>query len=182
MVNYSNPLSAGGEIVIVPLVQRLGVVGQPSDWAVSGGFQQVVDALLDYKSADPHNLYDFLGQRKPQRFHATVADRNIYERFETWLGSQPDTAPGFNTFASEFMLWPGLTASRPRGMNYYAVYIPAVANAQTLNITVRASFYLRWPLNTALAEMQTTIPVSRGTLPERPVVSGSYLSGMGFVA
>lgn len=177
LTNYSNPLTAGGEILIVPLVQRLGVAAQPSDWnTTNDAFNKIVLQLMDYKAFKPRNLIDFMHVRNPIRFHLSVADRNIFERFESWRTLEPDTPPGFNTFASEFMTWSGLTAQRPRGMNYYAIYIPSVANPQSLNITVRASYYLRWPLNTPLSEMQTTIPVNRGVLPETPMVSQSYVN------
>jgi len=177
LTNYSNPLTAGGEILIVPLVQRLGVAAQPSDWnTTNDAFNKIVSQLMDYKAFKPRNLIDFMHVREPIRFHCSVADRNIFERFEPWRALEPDTPPGFNNFASEFMTWSGLVTQRPRGMNYYALYIPAVANAQSLNITVRASYYLRWPLNTPLCEMQTTIPVNRGVLPETPRVSQQYVN------
>lgn len=179
LTNYSNPLSAGGEILIIPLAQRLGVTGQPSDWQTSGGFNSVVAALMDYKAFKPHNLIDFMHVTKTKQFYCSVADRNIYERFEPWKSVEPDTPPGFNEFATEFMTWEGLGARRPRGMNYYAIYIPAVATPQTLNFTVRAAYYLRWALNTPMAEMQTSIPVSRGLLPETPRVSAAYANSTG---
>lgn len=179
LTNFSNPLTAGGEMLIIPLSQRIGVTGQPSDWQTSGGFNSVVAALTDLSKYKPHNLIDFMHVAKAKQFYCSVADRTIYERFEPWRTVESNDGPGFNDFATEFMTWDGLNARRPRGMNYFAIYIPAVANPQSLNFTVRAAYYLRWALNTPLAEMQTAIPVSRGTLQETPRVSPAYIRSTG---
>lgn len=183
LTNYSNPLTAGGELLIIPLSQRLGVASQPSSWT-NANFNAVIASLIDYKYFKPHNLIDFMHVKKPRQFYCSVSDRMTYERFEPWRDMEPDTPAGFNTFATEFMVWPGLNpagaaAQRARGMNYYAIWIPAVANPQSLNITVRAAYYLRWPLTTPMSEMQVRIPVSRGTLPETPRVSARYLISTG---
>lgn len=181
LTNFSNPLNAGGEILIIPLVQRLGVTGMPSQWQASGGFSSVVTALMDLGKFRPNNLIDFMHVPKPRQYYCSVADRTIYERFEPWRAVETDDAAGFNDYSTEFMTWEGLgnETRRPRGMNYYAIYIPAVATNQSLSITVRASFYLRWPLNTPLAEMQTAIPVTRGSLAETPRVSAAYIHSTG---
>lgn len=180
LTNFSNPLNAGGEILIIPLVQRLGVSGMPSTWG-SAGFSSIVAALMDLGRFKPNNLIDFMHVPKARQYYCSVADRTVYERFEPWRAVETDDAAGFNDYSTEFMTWEGLgnETRRPRGMNYYAIYIPAVANAQSLSITVRASFYLRWPLNTPMAEMQTAVPVTRGLLPETPRVSAAYIHSTG---
>jgi len=162
IVNTTQSMNAGGVVFVVPLDQRIKLTGAPSAiYNDTSGtlFDGIVQDITQYANERPISGADLLRRKV---FRTTVADPSAFLRFNQWLGAY--TVSGntaaysqFDSFMSEFAMWPSSTFS-PRAMTFYAVVFAAPATTQTYSITVRPTWYLRWPTSHVAAAWQKPVP------------------------
>jgi len=157
VVNCSNALKRGGRVTYINSSQRLPAPtgsGPTGNW----GFGGIIGGI----KSSPYRrriMGDTLA--KPLQLVTYPADSSTYERYSPWRGSLT---------ANEFMAHTlGASAVNPisdavavhqRPMSVVAYVFDPAADQQDYSVTIRASYYARWPLTSVPGQSMKPTPTA----------------------
>jgi hypothetical protein len=149
LINGTEPLNTEGFVYVLVTDRRLALPQAPStmtqaEWATFS------NEIINHPDAVTHTASSMLGGGK--KFVGTPRDLNDYSDWRFWSG-----ALGTDAFMGHVANWPGGN-NLLQPMETLVLVLPVTANAQDYRLTVRSSYYTRWPLDAVLSTAAKPIP------------------------
>jgi len=153
VVNCTNALKRAGRVTYINSSQRLpgpGGTSEASDY----------DPVMEGIKSSPYRrriMGDTLATAK--QLVSYPIDIPAYERYEPWRGTVDVAEFQRHAMAASVAnAMPGIASLNQRPMSVIAFVFDPVSDEQEYSVTIRASFYTRWPLTTVPG--QTMRPAS----------------------
>jgi hypothetical protein len=149
LINGTQPLNAEGFVYVLVTDRRLALPQAPStmtqaEWATFS------NEIINHPDAVTHTASSMLGGGK--KFIGTPRDLNDYSDWKTWSGTL-----GVDTFMDHVATWDGENAQL-QPMETLVLVLPTTSQAQDYRLTIRSSYYTRWPLDAVLSTAAKPIP------------------------
>lgn len=151
VVNCSNGLKRGGRVTYLNSAQRLPTLKYDanSKWSYA-------DLIAGVKACPYRRRLNGAELAHPKQIIAFPVDGTKYRAFESHHGTL-EIAP----FQSHIMAAGAIiTDPKARPMSSIAFIFDPVTDPQDYSVTVRASFYTRWPLTTVPGQKMQTMPTA----------------------
>jgi hypothetical protein len=147
LVNTTGSNNIGGVVYILAAKSRLNLEAQP---AVMTNTQWIntMNAIIAHPDTGVYAAADFV---RAKHFYSWPVDDTVYHAYNPWLGTETQ-----NTYLSHAAVWPSATTN-PRPMAYYWVVFDKAANINSFTLSVRGTFYTRWPLGTVGSLVQSDV-------------------------
>lgn len=150
VVNCSNALKRGGRVTYINSSQRLaGITDDPSAF----NYTPLIEGI---KSSPYRRRVNGASLAEPTKLIGYPVDSMAYNSFMGWNGTLT-----WDEFFS-FIMAANYACPDParRPMSTVAFIFDPVADAQEYTITIRASFYTRWPLTSVPGQNMRAMPTS----------------------
>lgn len=150
IANSTAPLNATGFVYVLNAKQRL-LFPASSSLMTETQWAAVAGGIIAHADTKCYTAADFID---PKHFYTHPVDHAAYLDYNTWLGVETATEV-FRHSAT----WSGATAL-DRPMSFIWVLFDTASAANNFILSVRASYYTRWPLSTVPALLQQPVPVA----------------------
>jgi hypothetical protein len=150
IVNNTADISCGGRVYFLNSDSRVALPAAPSLWS-DAEFDTVINHIISHpqcRSLSGKQL------QRPTHFTSHVVDPVDYEGFTDWAGTET-----VDQFGAHWGTWSGASA-RIRPMSTLFIVFDEPAADQTYTLTMRASYYNRWPLDTVGGQVMHPIPLT----------------------
>lgn len=165
VVNCSNALKRGGRVSYINSSQRLPAIGNvPADNSTMGTNYLSISNSIKQSPYRRRLTGDNLGT--PTKLVAHPTDHISYSEFRPWKGVESVEDFMKSLVVSTSHVGTSLTSSYfnvdegRRPMSVIAFVFDPVAEQQDYSVTIRASYYTRWPLLTVPGQAMTPIPTA----------------------
>lgn len=152
LVNNTSKFNMGGRVFHLNCQQRIRLAAPPS--TMTGA--QLSNAINAIKAFPKCVGYSGPHFEESREFTGNVVDNTRYEDFDEFIGTQT-----VDEFWDHIAIWPGgptVPGDRPMSTIFLMFTPPAVTNTYT--ISVRASYYTRWALDTIPGQTMKPIPTA----------------------
>jgi hypothetical protein len=156
VINASNSLKRGGRVTYINSSQRLPGYTSPSTGNYD--FSNVVSAI---KTSPYRRRISGDVLASPKQLTSYPVDTSAYSRYSLWQGTLD--ADGFLQHvmtASDILSIPSTLESNQRPMSLIAYVFEPVTDEQAYSVTIRGSFYTRWPLTSVPGQSMRPTPTA----------------------
>lgn len=156
VANVTPSLKRGGRVTYLNSSQRIpGPAGTSATWA---NLNQLTDAIRTYPSRRRING-DVLGVAK--QLVGFVCDHPSYTGYGPWRGTLTDGEFAAHVFgASAANPIPDVAVQHQRPMSVVVWLFDPTEDAQNYSVTIRGSYYTRWPLTTVPGQTMSLTPTA----------------------
>jgi len=157
VLNCSNALKRGGRVTYINSSQRLPALHIVNSLWTFSGFVSGIKSSPYRRRVMGDNL------AKAAQLITYPCDSTTYERYSPWRGSLTFDEFFAHVVASSHngISVPDAVALNQRPMSVVAYVFDPVAEPQDYSVTVRASFYTRWPLTTVPGQSMGPTPTAK---------------------
>lgn len=149
VVNCSNALKRGGRVTYLNSSQRLPTMRDDAT-------TEFIDLIEGIKACPYRRRINGTDLATPKQLIAFPVDGARYRTFEPHQG----TLQHIPFFKHIMAAGPVITDPQSRPMSSIAFIFDPVAEPQDYSVTVRASFYTRWPLTTVPGQKMQSMPTA----------------------
>lgn len=153
VVNSTSKFNMGGRVFHMNSQQRVRLAAAPSAFTGTN-LTSLIDTIKGFPNCIGYSGPHFEESRE---FSCNVVDNTRYEDFDEFLGTLT-----LDEFWDHIGIWPTAVGTKPADRPMSTCFLiftpPAVTNTYT--ISVRASYYTRWPLNTIPGQTMKPVPVA----------------------
>jgi hypothetical protein len=151
ILNTTAPLSRSGRVYTLTCDSRISVPTNPSTLTAAHA-----EALADTITAHPDTLsYDGSHFGEERTLVSHVIDHADYSTFEPWAGND-----NIEDFMRHGLSWPDGPDTRSRPMTSQWIVIDKVPAANVYALTVRASYYTRWSIDSVPGQSHKKMPTA----------------------
>lgn len=155
VINCTNSLKRGGRVTYINSSQRLPALGGTTSlWNFSGIINGVKSSPYRRRITGDNLVV-------PKQLISFPIDSSTYGRFGPWRGTL--TSPEFHQHtlgASDTNVLADSLTQTQRPMSVIAFIFDPATDVQDYSVTIRASYYTRWPLTSVPGQSMKTIPTA----------------------
>ena len=157
VVNCSNALKRGGRVTYLNSSQRLPALG-----SVSLGGQWDFSGIISGVKSSPYRRRIMGGNLAvAKQLIGFPVDNTSYSRFDNWRGSIDEVEFNEHTLGASTANVIGSASSlSQRPMSVICYIFDPVEDIQNYSVTIRASYYTRWPLASVPGQSMKAIPTT----------------------
>lgn len=164
LVNSTSLLNMGGRVTVLNARQRVLLPAAPASMS-SAQWNLFIADVRNHPDARSYGGADF---REPKMFLAHPVDDG-YNEFEEWLGTT-----NADRYCDHFAVWSG-SVPQKRRMSTIIMVFESPPSTQEYTVSIRSSYYTRWPLSSVPGQTQRQVPTAPLTVINAHAISAESM-------